>query len=104
MKLERERDIPAFKGKTWRERMVLRSQAKERDHFIIWIQCLSGVLAVPILALSHWIVSEYAPHTSLLLFFGIYMIIAYPLFTLFYGFFITPRIRRALDSDAKPSA
>ena len=104
MKLERERDIPAFKGTTWRQRMVLRSQAKERDHSIIWIQCLFGLLALPILGVSHWLVSEYLPHPSFLMFFGIYMVFAYPIFSLFYSLFITPRIRKALESDAKPSA
>ena len=104
MKLERERDIPVFKGTTWRQRKVLRRQAKERDHSIIHIQCLSGLLAAPVLAVSHWLVSEYVPHPSFLMYFGIYMVFAYPLFSLFNSLFIIPRIRKALELNAKPSA
>jgi hypothetical protein len=104
MRFEREKDIPAFQGKTWRQRMVLRSQAKERDHSIIWLQCLSGALMAPVIALAYWLMSRFAPHTSFLVFFVVYTIMAYPLLTLFYGLFITPRIRKAFESDARRSA
>jgi hypothetical protein len=101
MKLEREKDIPAFQGKTWRERIELRSRARQRDRTIIWLQCLMGILAVPILALSHWLTHRYS---SLLPFIVVYMVLACLIFTLYHSLFITPRIRRALESDAKPSA
>jgi hypothetical protein len=86
MKLERERDIPAFKGKTWRERIALRDRAKERDHSIIWVRILVSLLT-------------FAPISAV-----IFFVLSYPAFTFLYALFITPRIRRALESDAKPSA
>jgi hypothetical protein len=53
MKLEREKDIPAFKGKSWRERIALRTLAKERDLSIIRLQILIFLFtSAPLLALS----------------------------------------------------
>jgi hypothetical protein len=105
MKLERERDIPAFKGKSWRERMALRDRAKERDHSIFWLQMLCGlVIFAPIIAFSHWLGVRLFPHSSFLAFVAIYFGLSYPAITVFDGLFITPRIRRALELDSKPAA
>jgi hypothetical protein len=101
MKLERERDIPAFKGKSWRERIALRNQAKERDSWIVPLQLLVYFLCVvPPFALPAWL----GFRISSLALFIIYMVVSLPIYMLFYALFITPRIRRALESDAKPSA
>jgi hypothetical protein len=104
MKLERERDIPAFKGKGWRKRMVLRNQARERDPWILRLQMLSYcLLVVPALFLSQWVEARFFPN-SLLAFSVIYIVLSLPAYMLFYALFIIPRIRRALESDVKPSA
>ena len=105
MKLERERDIPAFKGKTWRERIALRDRAKERDHSIIWVRILVSLFTfAPISALSHWLGVRLFPHRPFTALVVIFFVLSYPAFTFLYALFITPRIRRALESDAKPSA
>jgi hypothetical protein len=44
MKLEREKDIPTFQGKSWKERVALRYIARGRDPYIYWIQGTIGVL------------------------------------------------------------
>jgi hypothetical protein len=101
MKLERERDIPAFKGKGWRERLTLRNQASERDPGILRLQLLIYLLCfLPPLALPAWLGSR----VSSLALFAIYMAFSVPLSILLRALFITPRIRRALESEAKPSA
>ena len=105
MKLERERDIPAFKGKTWRERIALRDRAKERDRSIIWRQILICVFTIaPILILAHWLGMHFFPHWSFIAFALIYFVLAYPVFALSYALFIIPRIRKALESDVESSA
>ena len=105
MKLEREKDIPAFKGKTWQERVALRDRAKERDHSIIWRQILIFVFAItPILPLSHWLAVQFFPHRAFTAFVVIYLILAYPVFAFLRALFITPRIRKALESDVESSA
>ncbi len=105
MKLERERDIPAFKGKSWRGRIALRSLARERDHSITWVQTLICLLTIaPILALSHWLGVRLFPGRPFTAFVVIYFVLSYPVFTLLYALFVTPRVRKALESDAKPSA
>jgi hypothetical protein len=105
MKLEREKDIPAFKGKTWRERIALRDRAKERDHRIIWIQILISIFAfTPFLALSHWLGAQFFPHHSFAAFFIMYVVLSYPVFALLYALFVTPRIRKALETDVESSA
>jgi hypothetical protein len=105
MKIERERDIPAFKGKSWRERIALRDQAKELDHWIIWVQILICFFTyAPILDLSHWPGMELFPHRPFTAFVIIYLVLTYPVFTLLCAVFVTPRIRKALESDVEPSA
>jgi hypothetical protein len=103
MKFERERDIPAFKGTTWRERTALRRRAKERDRSIVCLLSLSGFFFLPPLVLAHWLMSRVGPQ-SFLAFIVLELVLTYLLLTLFYGLFITPRIRKALESDAKSSA
>jgi hypothetical protein len=101
MKLERERDIPAFKGKSWRERMVLRHQAEERDPWILRLRFLIYLLCfLPPFILPAWL----GFRVSSLALFAVYMVLSLPISILFYALVITPRIRRALESDAKPSA
>jgi hypothetical protein len=104
MKFERERNIPAFKGKTWRERMALRDRATELDRSIGLLRLLCGVLMGLIFALTIFLMRRIAPHASLYVGDLIFAVLA-SLFAIgFYGLFITPKIRRALDSNAKPSA
>ena len=104
MKLEWERDIPAFKGKTWRERIALRDRAKDLDHWIIWIQILVCIPYAPILVLSHELAARFFPHRPTTAFVVIYAALGYPIFTLLYALFVTPRIRKALESEVEPSA
>jgi hypothetical protein len=104
MKLERERDIPAFKGKNWRERMILRNQAEERDPMILRLRFLNYFLIVmPILDLSQWLGDSFFPHSRLLASIVIYVVFGLPIFMLFYSLCIIPRIRKALE-DTKSSA
>jgi len=103
MKFERERDIPAFKGKTWRERMALRDQAAERDRYIYLLRLLCGVGIGLILASTIYLMRRLAPHASLYVSDLVFAGLASVFGVVFYGFFITPRIRRALVSREKPS-
>jgi fatty acid desaturase len=101
MKLERERDIPAFQGKNWRERVVLRHQAEERDPWILRLRLLIYFLCfMPTLSLAAWL----GFGRSWLALFVICMVFSLPVSILLEAMFVTPRIRRALESDAKPSA
>jgi len=104
MKLERERDIPAFKGKSWRERWGLRMKASERD---LWIHGLSSLglflIFAPTVMLANWFGHRFFPHQVLLAKIG-FIVLLSPVYMLFQSLFITPRIRKALESDAKPSA
>ena len=104
MKLERERDIPAFKGKSWRERWVLRNQAEEHDPWILRLKLLRVFLIwMPMIMLVNLLGYRLFPHQLWLAYIG-FFVLAWPLDVLFYSLYITPRIRRALESDAKPSA
>lgn len=100
MKLERECNIPAFKGKTRRERKALRELARARDNSIIVFEILGCVFVVPILLLSNWLTRQYS---SWLPFLAVYFLAGYFIFALYHALFVTPRIRRALESEAKPS-
>jgi polyferredoxin len=105
MKLERERDIPAFKGKTRRECIALRDRAKERDHWIIWLHIvICFFTVVPTLGWSRWLGVQFFPHHPFTAFVVIYFLLVYLVFTLLYALFITPRIRKALEPDVEPSA
>jgi hypothetical protein len=104
MKLERERDIPAFKGKSWRERWGLRNQAEERDPWILRLKLLLYFLILsPTCMLAVWFADRFFPHQFFLVSFGIVVLLS-PIHQLFYSLYITPRIRRALESEVKPSA
>ena len=100
MKLERERDIPAFKGKSWWKRVVLRYRVGKRDpsipriEVVINLLCFLPVCTLPILGYR----------VSSLELFAIFMVFSVPIHYLLYALFITPRIRRALESDVNPSA
>src|SRR4051812_26844237 len=100
MKLEREKDIPAFRGKNWRERAALRREAIRNDNSIRWLSFLCSILCFCFSPILIWI----GVHSSLLLLMGVYLILA-ALFTwLFYCAFITPRVRRALESHKTSTA
>jgi len=101
MKLEREKDNPAFKGKSWRQRMVLRNLAEERNPWIPRIRVLICLLCfLPPYILPAWL----GFRVSSLELFAAYMVYSLPIFILFRALVITPRIRQALESDVKPSA
>jgi len=104
MKLERERDIPAFKGKTWRQRIALRSRAKERDRSIIWHQMLINASTIaPLLALSHWLAVQFFQQQRFTVFVVSYLVLTYPVLMILNVLFITPKIRKALESDIPSS-
>jgi hypothetical protein len=104
MKLERSRDIPAFKGKNWRERWALFNQAIERDPWIIGLRSLGFFLIfAPAVMLASWLANRFSPHQFWLAYVGI-IVLLYPVYWLFESLFITPRIRRALESGVKPMA
>jgi hypothetical protein len=98
MRFERERDIPAFKGKNWRERIALRNLAKQRDPSIIWRRTLIFFSA----AVSILVLSQFFPHRPFAAF--VYVVLLHSILTLLDAVFITPKIRKALESDAIPSA
>jgi hypothetical protein len=104
MRFEREGDIPAFKDKTWRERIALRRLAAERDRVIGWLRILCGIgmglIFVATMTLMRW----FDSHASLYVGDLVFAVSASIFAIAFYGFFITPRIHRALASDEDPSA
>lgn len=105
MKFEREKDIAAFKGKNLREKWVLRNKAEDRDPWILRLKFLRIFLIfMPLFAISIQLADHYFHHHFLLAYSAIILLLILPLDTLFYGFFITPRIRRALDSGAPLAA
>ena len=101
MKLEREKDIPAFQGKSRSERSTLRREAFARDRSLVWISCLGGAMMGPILALSGWVARHFGLQSSWLPFIGIYLALAIPFLMLFRSLFITPRVRKALEAHEK---
>jgi hypothetical protein len=101
MKLERERDIPALKGKSWREKMALRGKARDRDISILRLEILGYLLfIVPMVVVETRLLPRLF---SVLVFVVIYLVFSTPACMLFRSLFITPRIRRALETEAKPS-
>jgi hypothetical protein len=104
MKFERERDIPALKGKTWRERMALRDRASERDRSIYLLRLVCGVGIGLIFASTMYLMRRLVPHVSLFVVDLVFAALAYVFAIVFYGLFITPRIRRALEPHEKSSA
>ena len=97
MKFERQKNIPSLQGKTWSERWRLHCLARVRDPFIYMAQSLSCVLVYSVLLLSMWFHGRFVPHSSFRLFLWIYFVLVWPLLALLNGFFITPRVRRALE-------
>jgi hypothetical protein len=109
MKLEREKDIPAFKGKSWRERWVLHNQARERDPWIFGLRLLGFFLILaPTAMLANWLGHRFFPHHSFLAVFGvvfcIYIVLGLAPYMLFNSLFIVPRIRRVLESNIQTAA
>jgi hypothetical protein len=103
MKFEREKDIPAFKGKNWRERMALRYAARGRDPYIAWISTLIGIISfVPSFLLARWVGPRFFPHHWYTAFVVIYLVLAYSILYSLKALFVTPRIRKATESEAKP--
>ena len=103
MKFEREKDIPAFKGKKGREKVALFKQAMERDPWILRLQiliCFS--LFPPISLLSIWFVDQFYPHFLWLAIIP-NVVVGCPIFATFNSLFIVPRIRRALDPHTEPA-
>jgi hypothetical protein len=47
---------------------------------------------------------QFFPHRAFTAFVVIYLILAYPVFAFLRALFITPRIRKALESDVESSA
>jgi polyferredoxin len=104
MKLERERDIVAFKGKNWREKSVLRAKAEERDPWILRLKMLKYFLVfMPIWSLSMWLVSQFFPHFPFLATLTTLIIVGWPIDMVLYALLIVPRIRRALDTNTQPA-
>lgn len=107
MKLERERDIPVFKGKTWREQIALRDRAKIRDNSIIWLELSSVLLMAPIILFCDWLRDFIPVHGSVwahIVFIFLGAGIGAPALIVFRSLFITPKIRRALESEPRPVA
>ena len=97
--IERERDIPAFQGTTWRERVALRHRAEKKDHSIIWLYFLCPVPLGPTLGLSLWLAFQFTTTIwAFVLAWAICSAVGVPYIILFYSLFITPRVRRALES------
>jgi hypothetical protein len=97
MKFERERDISAFHGKSWRARMVLRKEAELRDSSIILFEWVSIAVAMFVIFPSaEWAMRHIAPQSSFLARSAVSVVPICVALALFRGLFIVPRIRRAL--------
>ncbi len=105
MRLEREKNIAAFRGKNWREKWALRNQAQERDPWILRLKMLRVFLVwMPILALSTWLTDQFFSHFQFLATFSFIIIFGLPIDMVFYSLLIVPRIRKALDFPSQPTA
>jgi len=103
MKLEREKDIPAFQGKSWWERIALRNIAEGRDPYITWIRWTIGIIGfVPAFLLARWLGPRFFPHHSFTAFIVIVLVLAYSIVYSLNALFVTPRIRKAMESEVKP--
>ena len=103
MRFEREKDIPAFKNKNWQEKIELRDQAQDRDGAILWLEAVSFAVCLVAFSSLYWIARlclHLSPFVGLFVSAMLYSCVA----GLFRGLFITPRIRKALESDAQSSA
>ena len=96
MRFERERDIPAFRGATWRERGTLRKKAYTYDRSIFCLMCIWNVLNASFIFPSKWLVHHFT--TVVLPWIPVYLALSIPFGVVFWGLFVTPRIRRALES------
>jgi len=103
MKLERERNIPAFQNTSWRERIALRRLAQGRDPSIIWLYFPCGIFTGACLPLARWILSALNGEVRLLPWMALYALMGIPVAGLFRAAFITPRIRHALEPRERPA-
>jgi hypothetical protein len=104
MKLERERDIPAFQGKGWLERWRLRNEAEKRDSWIFRLKFLRFfVIFMPAFTLAIWLGQPFFSDRFWLVYIST-IVLLWPIDRLFWSLFITPRIRKALESEAKEPA
>lgn len=100
MKFEREVGIPELKAKTAKERRTLREQARTADPTIRKLELFGLVMFLFFTEVARWISEAIRPH-SLILWLAIYLVLAIPSALIFRGFFIVPRIRRALSHGSK---
>ena len=98
MKLERDRTIPAFRDKSWRERAALRREACRRDRYIGGLSMLSVFLAWWVFPLSNWLLKRFGSDSSLLLFLAVSIAMMISFLWLFHALLIAPRVQRALES------
>ena len=104
MRLECERHIPAFKGKNWRERWVLRNQAENRDPWILRLKVFRVILIyMPTFTLVFCLGQRFFPNQLWQVYFG-FLVLLLPLDMLFFSRYIIPRIRKALESNTQPTA
>ena len=110
MDFVRERDITVLIGKSWGEKAALRRQAMHRDRGILFATLVIvlpfNVIGVgAIMALSHYIRralgvdSLFGDVGSILLAAVPVMAVGPPLVFLLSGFFINPRLKRALQNE-----
>lgn len=99
MKIESEKDIPALRGKTWKQRAELRRQAQRNDPAILWLWVVNVMLQIPILALSRWLLGWLALQPPFWAVSCLFLGLGFPVAWLFHGFFIVPRVRKALKQD-----
>jgi hypothetical protein len=99
MKLIFERDIPEFKGKTWRERYALRQQAVNLDWRIRVRRVLIGPLAFVPLFTVLMLLAQRHVLPSLGWVFAIYVAIGFPLLMLFRALWVNPLIKNALQNQ-----
>ena len=106
MKFERERDIPAFKGKNWREKYALQIQAEERDPWILRLRLLIYFLVfAPIILVLTLLANQLFPHFPLFATMpATIVVVGLPIDMALYSLFIVPRIRTALDSNSQAMA
>jgi hypothetical protein len=97
MKFEREKDIRAFVGTTSGERAKLRRQAMRADPWIKVLWFLAAVLQIPLLFFSRWVVGQFMPNPPVFVYGIVFFAMGVPFGIAFAGYFITPRLRRALD-------
>ena len=98
MRFERERDIPQLRAGTRKERDALRQWARVQDPCLRKLEFLRIVLAGFLILLADWVGTRIGSG-SLFVWFAAFALFAVPFLIGFRGFFIIPRIRRALMDD-----